>query len=335
MKIKPFLQIVYASAGFFISLFTAVMTYLIIDEPIGYIMLSKITIVVLVTFPLIWVFSYFIGVYLSKKFESISQRLDAIDANKFLHDTFDENIEDIANIHNSINHLSFRLEKSISDLQKNNEDLQTIVKSLAHDIKTPLTIINGYLEEIEDKLIKEEDIPYTIDVLKKETAYLNELSSDVISYLQSKESLVESQEIIYLKDFMHIEVCPLLRVAKSVTLKCDISDDDTLKFNRVALKKIFINLLHNASKYTLEGTITTTLHNDEIAIEDTGCGIKSEDAERIFEPFVCLDASKNREKSGFGLGLSIGANLAQNNGYKLSLDTSYTKGSKFVLRKIG
>ena len=62
-------------------------------------------------------------------------------------------------------------------------------------------------------------------------------------------------------------------------------------------------------------------------------GIDKEYSERIFEPFVCLDESKNREKSGFGLGLSIAKNLAKNNDYKLVLDTSYNKGCKFLLKK--
>ena len=95
-----------------------------------------------------------------------------------------------------------------------------------------------------------------------------------------------------------------------------------------------INLLHNASKYTQEGSITTKVEDKNIIIEDTGIGIDINDVETIFEPFVCLDESKNREKNGFGLGLSIAKNLAQNNGYTLILDKSYKAGCKFVLKKV-
>jgi len=52
---------------------------------------------------------------------------------------------------------------------------------------------------------------------------------------------------------------------------------------------------------------------------------------KIFEPFYCADESKNKEKSGFGLGLSIAKNLAENNGYRLRLDDTYGDGCRFIL----
>jgi two-component system sensor histidine kinase SaeS len=204
--------------------------------------------------------------------------------------------------------------------------------SLSHDIKTPLTIIDGYIEEIEDNIVSKEEMPKVLAILKKETAYLNELSSEVISYVQSKDEVTQ-KETLFLKKFLHAEVYPLLRVTKEVELKCEISKTDCIEFNPMALKKILINLLHNAIKYTSSGTITVKLHANKLMIEDTGFGINIEDAERIFDPFFCLDESRNREKSGFGLGLSIARNLAQRNGYRLTLDNTYVSGSRFILEE--
>lgn len=333
MKIKPFLQIIYGLTGLFISFFTALMTYIIIDAPIGFKMTSEIILVVLLTIPIILVFSYFIGKFLSKKFEYISSRLDNIDANKFINDNHHDKIEEITNIHNSINHLSSRVENNILELKENNKNLSTIIKSLSHDIKTPLTIIDGYLEELHDGLIVNEDIPKTITILKKETSYINELTSEVIGYIQSKEITSNKQEVIVLKDFLHMEVLPLLRVSQEVELKCEIDESACITFNSTALKKILINLLHNASKYTKSGSITTKVQNNNIIIEDTGVGIDPQYSKVIFEPFFGLDESRNREQNGFGLGLSIAKNLALTNGYELCLDTSYKDGSRFILQK--
>ncbi len=320
-------------AGLSIALFTAVMTYIIIDEPIGMKMFSKIALTIVATLPIIGLFSYYIGLYLSKKFDYIATRLDAIHENKFLNDTYHDKIVDITKIHHSIDDLSLRLKKSISSLQSNNANLSSIIKSLSHDIKTPLTIIDGYLEECEDDLITKEHMPQVIEILKKETAYLNELSSEAISYIQSQE-LSAPKEMIRLKAFLHAEVCPLLRVEKGVVLKCEIDEKDTVEFSPIALKKILINLLHNASKYTQKGTITTKVQHGDIIIEDTGVGIDAEDRERIFTPFVSLDESKNRATNGFGLGLSIAKNLAQTNGYDLLVDDSYKDGAKFILKNL-
>ncbi|WP_415251046.1 sensor histidine kinase [Sulfurimonas sp.] len=226
------------------------------------------------------------------------------------------------------------LQESNDKLQLNNENLSTIIKSLSHDIKTPLTIINGYLEELDDGLVTFEEIPKVTTILKRETAYLNELTSEVIGYIQSKEILRNKQELIYLKEFLSSEVCPLLRVSKGVELKCEIDETETIMFNRIALKKILINLLHNASKYTKNGSIITKVKDENIIVEDTGIGIDSQFSQTIFEPFFGLDESRNREKNGFGLGLSIASNLAKSNGYTLNLDNSYADGARFILRKI-
>lgn len=332
MKLKPFLQLIYGSAGLFISLFTAVMTYLIIGEPIGMKMTSEIAITVIATLPMIIVVSYFIGVYLSKKFAYISSQLDAIDENKFLETLHEDNVEEITHIHHSILHLSQRLKTTITQLQNQNEHLNTVIKSLSHDIKTPLTIIDGYLDEFEDQLICEDEIPRVISVLKKEVAYLKELSSEVIFYIQSQEIKPTQQEKIMLKEFLHQEVCPLLRVDDTVTLECKIQEYDAVLFHPTSLKQILFNLLHNAIKYTQNGTITISYKDAQIMVTDTGIGIDQGSDTKIFEPFVSLESSKNRETSGFGLGLSIALNLAKNNHHDLFLDTTYTSGTRFILK---
>ena len=333
MKIKPFLQITYALAGLCISLFTAIMTYLIIDEPIGLKMISQITLTILSTLPIITIFSYYIGKYLSRKFELISLRLDEIDKNKFLNTEHNDKIKEINSIHTSINNLSSRLESTVLELQENNKNLNNIIKSISHDIKTPLTIIDGYLEELEDNIISKNNIPHIIDILKKETAYLNELTSETINYIQALEPLHTSKDTILLKEFLSLEVCPLIRVHSGVTLKCEIDEELTIEFNSLSLKKIIVNLLYNASKHTKKGTIIIKVIKENIVVEDTGMGINSKYSQTIFEPFISLDESRNREKNGFGLGLSIASSLAKNNSYTLVLDTNYRNGCKFILQK--
>jgi len=330
MNAKRYLITYYSIAGIVIALFTAVMTYIIIGVPIGQKMILKIFLTILATLPIIGILSYMIGTGLSRKLSAISHCLNEISEDKFLTDKHEESITDISTIHDSIHQLSHRLEESISKLKNSNQQLNNMILSLSHDIKTPLTIIEGYLEELEDNIVTEAQKPAVIATLKKETAYINELSSEVIHYLQSLEHKAQ-KETITLKEFLHEEVCPLLRVNKTVTLKCEIEETCTISFDRMSLKNILVNLLHNATKHTQEGSITIRSYDKNIIVEDTGVGIASKDEEMIFKPFYCLDESKNREKSGFGLGLSIARNLAENNGYTLRLDNEYKDGCRFVL----
>jgi len=332
MNAKTYLIVYYSIAGVIISLFTAFMTYWIIDVPIGPKMTFKIFLTILATLPIIGLLSYLIGACLSRRLAAISNCLNKISEDKFLTDKHEESITDISAIHDSIHQLSHRLEDSISKLKNSNQQLNNMILSLSHDIKTPLTIIEGYLEELEDDIVDDEKRPEVIDILKKETTYIKELSSEVIHYLQSLEN-TSKQVTIPLKEFLHEEVCLLLRVKKEVELKCEIEDDFTITFDRMALKNILVNLLHNATKHTEEGTITIKSFNESVMVEDTGVGIDMKNIDMIFEPFFCVDESKNREKSGFGLGLSIARNLAENNGYTLGLDNSYDEGCRFVLKR--
>ena len=332
MNAKTYLIVYYSIAGVVISLFTALMTYWIIGVPIGQKMMFQIFLTILATLPIIGILSYLIGACLSGRLAAISTCLNNINEDKFLEDKHVESITDINEIHDSIHHLSNRLKESIGTLKKNNKQLNNMILSLSHDIKTPLTIIEGYLEELEDDIVSTKERPKVIETLKKETAYINELSSEVIHYLQSLENI--SQKVaIPLKDFLHEEVCPLIRVKKEVELKCEIEDDFCLSFDRMALKNILVNLLHNATKHTEKGSIKIKSLDESLIVEDTGVGIDSESVDMIFEPFYCVDESKNREKSGFGLGLSIAKNLAESNGYELLLDKSYTQGCRFVLSR--
>ncbi|MBN2815558.1 MAG: sensor histidine kinase [Campylobacterales bacterium] len=226
------------------------------------------------------------------------------------------------------------LQESNDKLQNHNENLSTVIKSLSHDIRTPLTIINGYLEELDDGIVKYNDIPKVTEILKRETAYINELSTEVIDYIQSSDLKLNNKEMIILNYFLEQEVCPLIRTPKNVRLICEVSTNNLVYFNKTALKKILVNLLHNASKYTSEGYIVIKSSVDTIIVEDSGVGISKKYSQMVFEPFYSIDQSRNRDKNGFGLGLSIAKNLAYKNGYNLYLDTTYSEGARFILEPI-
>jgi len=142
------------------------------------------------------------------------------------------------------------LQESNTKLQEYNQNLSTIIKSLSHDIKTPLTIMNGYLEEIDDGMIQCKEIPQVTSILKRETAYLNELTSEVIGYIQSKEIATNKKESISLKEFLDIEVCPLLRIAKGVQLTYEF--DKKYLYYPKKIKQHFLNFYSQESKITEE-----------------------------------------------------------------------------------
>ena len=330
MKIKSLLVTVSLATGLAISTFTAFMTYFIIGEPIGMKMFTKITIMVLLTLPMIMLFSYMIGRYLSQKVDKVTERLDAITENHFEEGDTVEGVEDFQYIHTAISSLSTRLQQAIKTHKQNSQNLQDMIQAFAHDIKTPITIIGGYIEEIEEDKLSSLDKSHAIDVIHKELAFMNELSDHSISYISSF-SLGTIKESIYIKIFVQEEIVPLLDVKEGLTLINELDKEFSFIINRLDLKQVLLNLYHNANKFTQSGYIKIYAQKDSLFLEDSGEGITKADSEQLFEPFITDDSSKNRNHTGFGLGLAISRNLLDKNGYEIHFDTTYKNGTRLII----
>ena len=330
MKIKSFLILIYTLAGFFISIISSFLTYIIIGKPIGMPMVIQIIFVVIFLTPVVGIVSFILGRYLSKKFDFIKNRLESIKEENYTKDNTRSAIAEINEINNNINYLSKQLESLIKDLKQSNSDLSNLLVSVAHDVKTPLTIINGYIEELEDGMIDSQNLPKALMHMKEETKFLNELTVDILDFITSKQNN-KVKEKIELHSFVEDEVLPLLPLKSGVEYLNELEQNIFIEFNKTDLKKIMLNLLNNAIKHTENGYIKVYNKDLVIAFENSGEMIKEEFKDKIFEPFFTIDKSKNRKKSGFGLGLSIVRNLAKSNNYKCILHSSNTNKTLFYL----
>lgn len=112
------------------------------------------------------------------------------------------------------------------------------------------------------------------------------------------------REQVAIYDVVH-EILPLINLSPNTRWNIDLPREVLIEFNRMDLKKVLMNLLNNSAKFTVQGKITICMDHDKIIIEDTGCGIDPLYFPRLFEPYSTADSSRNRQKSGLGLGLSI------------------------------
>ncbi|RXJ90534.1 hypothetical protein CRV01_05095 [Arcobacter sp. CECT 8983] len=337
MKIKTFIVTLATIAGLIVSTFTAVMTFVIIGEPIHSEMFIKISLTVLAVLPVIAFFSLVSGTYLSKNSIFIQKRLAKIKDQEFNQDNSKFFITEVNEINDDINYLSNQLETLIKDLRQKNHNLSNLLVSMAHDIKTPITIINGYIEEIEDGLISKEQLPETLDYIKKEIEFLNELTVDILEFISSIKKY-RTKEKILLYYFIENEVFPLLPKNQNIQYINKINKDLEIRFNKIDLKKICINIMCNAIKHIEKGYIKIYTKEENIYFENNGTKIEKEYSQKIFEPFFTTSKSKNRKnrknkKSGFGLGLSIVGNLSLNNSYRCSLKSSDEEKTIFSLEK--
>lgn len=203
-----------------------------------------------------------------------------------------------------------------------NEDYRrALMNSMAHDLKTPLTVMSGYAENLKENIQTDKREHYA-DAILENTNYMNGIITDVLGLSKLEENT--SKDSLEKMDFCEIaakqaeRIKPLLE-EKNITLSIDGSFNR--KANSASLERVMDNLLSNALKYTKEGgkiniySKDTPFSKHVFVIENTPIDAVSVKPSKLWEPFVKGDESRS-DKSGTGLGLSIVKNILNNLGFK-------------------
>ncbi|MFT3894412.1 MAG: HAMP domain-containing sensor histidine kinase [Anaerolineales bacterium] len=208
--------------------------------------------------------------------------------------------------------LSDSVNKMASELHQWESMRQEFVSNVSHEIQSPLTSIRGFAQALENDQLTIEERHHYLAIIKDESTRLSRITEDLLklSSLESDQLQFEPKTYRLDKQIRSlILVCEPQWSEKNIEL--DISLDELeITADEDLLSQVWINLLHNAIKFTPQaGSIKVTLspRGDfaEFKITDNGIGISEEDQERIFERFYKADRSRTRTKQGSGLGLSI------------------------------
>ena len=215
----------------------------------------------------------------------------------------------------------------------------SFINSMSHEIRTPLNAVAGFTELIcspnfqfsdEEKRDMQERISDNVNLI---TSIINELL---------ELSKTESENVIGEKEKSDVRVNAIgqtvIQEAKGkqntgvqLRFDSDLQDDFKIRTDAYRLKSALAHLIDNAMKFTEKGYVELhcELQDSQVLfiVTDTGCGIKEEDRERIFENFLKVDDFK----VGVGLGLPICRRLLNSLGGEVVLDASYTKGARFVI----
>ena len=223
-----------------------------------------------------------------------------------------------------------------ADLEHAEQLRRNLVADVAHELRTPLSNIQGYLEAIRDGVIKPDAA--TIRSLNEEAALL----SGLVNELQEL-SLVEAGELklVYqaedITNLIKQAVTPWQPqlAAKEISLSLDLPDNLPLAYiDWQRVQQVLQNILENAVAHTGKGgniTVAATKQGDwvEVSMSDNGEGIPSEDLPNIFERFYRVDRSRARATGGSGLGLTIARRLVEAHGGKITVKSKLGKGSRF------
>ncbi len=210
------------------------------------------------------------------------------------------------------------------------------VANVAHELKTPLTSIKGFVEALEDELGFEK---HHLDIIKRNIERLTNIVSDLLllSELESRERRFQIEEV-NLKEMVGdiLKIFEKQLKEKKISFGLDIPAElPRIKADPFWLEQVFMNLIDNAIKYTEEGGIKVDICSGNgdirITIQDTGIGIPKEDSSRIFERFYVVDKSRSRRFGGTGLGLSIVKHAVLAHNGKIDVKSEVGKGSEFIV----
>ena len=231
--------------------------------------------------------------------------------------------------------------EDITEIVKLENMRRDFVANVSHELKTPLTSINGFVET----LIMNEDLPVNkrnrfLAIIKKESDRLKRLIEDILllSSIESKNNLVMENIILYDVFKEVYEMINYIANSKKIDLQYNFEDEEILvQAYGDYLKQLLLNLIDNAIKYTPEGgkvTVNQFTKNDEIVIEviDNGVGIPKEDQSKIFQRFYRVDKARSRSVGGTGLGLAITKHIVHSLKGSIGLESELGEGSKFIVK---
>ena len=223
-----------------------------------------------------------------------------------------------------------------ADLEHAEQLRQNMVADVAHELRTPLSNIQGYLEAIRDRVIKPDAA--TIRSLNEEAALLsrpvNELQELSLAEAGELKLVYQAEDIAKLIKQAVTPWQPKV-AAKEISLSLDLPDNPPLvNIDWQRVNQVLHNLLENAVAYTRKGgtiNVAAITQGDwvEVSVSDTGEGIPAEDLPHIFERFYRVDKSRARATGGSGLGLTIAKRLVEAHGGTITVQSELGKGSRF------
>ena len=246
-------------------------------------------------------------------------------------------ISSLQDMYAATKQMNEELEEANEHARKADEQKNEFLKDVTHQIRTPLNIMNGFIQVLRDdyESIPKDEVNSILDTMQTNAISISRMVNMLLVAANTgknvKINTMETVNIQKVVDFMRFlyETNPPFSVGM-LTEVC-VAEDFTVRSNWDFLTKALIELLYNAKKYTKEGYVKLTAKTEGMTVvfevEDTGPGINEETQQRLFDTFAKGDVFAE----GLGLGLPCCRQMVRLLGGELKYDTSYTNGSRFKL----
>lgn len=245
---------------------------------------------------------------------------------------------DIAKLVDSTNELKVRLHDSFQTIEENQRKLQRFVSDASHELKTPLTTIQGYSEILlRGKLDNPEKIRYSLEHILDQTKRLTYIVNELLELSKLDRKVLMGKSEVNLNDVLQ-DLFPLLKMIQDGReLKLTIGGIPNVMMNRKKIEQVILNIVQNAIFHSEPMTpimIRTYQENEKVvlAITDYGEGIAGEHMPLIFDRFYRVDTDRSRESGGTGLGLAICRDIMHAHNGEIDVQSMVGKETTFFIR---
>ena len=238
------------------------------------------------------------------------------------------------------------LEEAKTELERLEQSRAQLISSISHDLRTPITLLRGYLEALRDDVISEPDQrDQAIRSMLGKVEGLNFLIQDLfdLSILEARklELSLENIPLSYWKQRIS-EQYSLEMQSKGIVFRCELDvgsgGDAVVAADIRQMDRVFASLLYNAIRYTPEGGEISLSRRAlperggvEIRVADSGPGIEPADVPHIFERYYRKDKSRTSGPEGSGLGLAIAKEIVELHGGRIVVRNSESGGCVFLI----
>ena len=228
------------------------------------------------------------------------------------------------------------LVRDVTQQARLEEMRKDFVANASHELRSPLTVISGYLETLSQDESIDAGLRGPIDAMRRQALRMTAIVHDLLelSRLEAEEGTPTGEPVDVGGLLARLRSDLLARLGSSREVQILVESSDRLLGVEAQLHSAFGNLLENAAKYTpADGTITMRWWRDEqgghVAVADTGIGIATAHIPRLTERFYRVDPGRSRASGGSGLGLAIVKHVLQRHSARLQIESEEGKGSTF------
>lgn len=230
--------------------------------------------------------------------------------------------------------------QDITDLSKAEAMRRDFVANVSHEMRTPLTVMMGFLETVQTLELPSEQKAQYLDMMMDQGKRMKNLVEDLLTLANleanTQPAPMNSISMSYLMSLIKNDAYALSQGKHS--LNFDLKTPCNLLGEEREVLSAFSNLVSNAIRYTPNvGSVSATWSvnaagEGEFSVTDTGPGISPEHIPRLTERFYRIDRSRSRETGGTGLGLAIVKHVANRHQANLVIESTPGRGSTFTLR---